>query len=275
MKALRIVGIVLLSIFLVIVTCLFTYSFSFKEVVKGVTGDIVSFTDLDKSSGFMDGIGSSDDINADPKVREIMEDKEVQAFIEKYVDITLEGFSGKDLSDVDLSKDLIELIEDKQEMLNEAGIEITDEDIAEFKNSEDYNELNKNYNKMFDDVSSDMNNSEMQFIKTFSFLGTNSFRTTCLILIFVSVLLIGLLSWSLFKWLLPIGIDCIVSGVLTSGGGLLLYLFSTALLKSYTIKTFSLFAFGFSLIVVGIVMIIIYAIFKGKEKKNAVSKVSE
>ncbi len=275
MKALRIVGIVFLSIFLVIVTCLFTYSFSFKEMVKGLTGDIVSFVDRDDSSNFMDGFGPIEEANIDPKTKAIMEDKDVQAFIEKYVDITLEGFSGKDLNDVDLSKDLIELIEEKKDMLNEAGIEITDEDIAEFKSSEDYKNLNENYNKMFDDVTEDVNNSEMQFIKTFSFMGTKNFRVICLVLIFVSVVLIGLLSWSLFKWLLPIGIDCLISGVLTTGGGVVFYLLSAAVFKSYNIKTFSLFAFGFGLIVVGIIMVILYAIFKNREKKNELSEVSK
>ncbi len=268
MKALRITGIVLISIFMVIVTCLFTYSFAFKEMVKGVATDIIDFSSIGNSELNMSSVTD------DPKVKEIMENKDVQDFINKYIDTTLEGFSGKDV-DVDLSGDLIELIENNKEVFNEAGIEISEDDINEFKNSDDYNELNKQYSELFDEVREDTSNSEMGFIRTFSFMGTNSFRIVCLVLIFVSVLLIGLLSWSLYKWLLPIGIDSLVSGILTLGGGVLISMFSTAVLKGYTIKTISLFATGGALLIVGIIMIILYVIFNKKGKKNEVSKVSE
>lgn len=264
MKALRIIGIVFISIFLVVVTCLFTYSFAFKEVVKGVASDIIDFGNITKEI-------NTEEIEVDPKLKEILKGKDVQDFMDKYIDITLEGFSGADVGDVDLSGDLLELIEAHKDELKEAGFEIDDEELADFKNSDEYNELNEKYSNMFDEIKEETNNSEMMFIRTFSFMGTNNFRMVCLVLIIVSVLLIGLLSWSLYKWMLPIGIDAIIGGVLTLTGGILFSMLSTAILKSYTIKTISLFGFGFGLMLLGIILIIVYAVIKSKEKKNAVS----
>ena len=63
----------------------------------------------------------------------------------------------------------------------------------------------------------------------------------------------------------------VIGGVLTLTGGILFSMLSTAILKSYTIKTISLFGFGFGLMLLGIILIIVYAVIKSKEKKNAVS----
>ena len=270
MKALRITLIVLLSIFMVIVTCLFTYSFSFKEIVKGAAVDML---DIAKINGESINLEETEGLNVDPKLKEFLQDKEVQSFIDKYTDITLEGFSGKDISDVDFSKDLIELIESKKELLNEAGIEIKDEDIQEFKDSDEYKEINKSYKEAMEDVVKNTDNGETAAIRTFSYLGTNSFRTLCLVLIAISVVLIVLLSWSAYKWLLPIGINCTVSGILTLVGGIFISSVASVLLKVSTIKTVSLFISGGVLLAVGIIMIVVFAIVNSvrKGKVNEVS----
>ncbi len=275
MKALRIVGIVLLSIVMVIFICLFSASFGFKDVAKSFATEAMSFTSLSESSSFTNGLGDINEEQKNPKVKEIIEDEEVQSFIDKYIDITLEGFSGKDMKDVDFSKDLIELIESKKDELNEAGIKITDEDIETFKNSDEYNELNEGYNQMFTDITSDVSNEGLQFIKAFAFLGTNTFRIICLVIIFISVLLIGLLSWSPFKWLLPVGIDCIVGSGLTLSGGIIIKSMISAAVEISSTKLMGLFLPGFVLLILGIIMLIIYAIFKSKEKVSEVSEVSK
>jgi len=270
MKALRITFIVLLSIFMVIVTCLFTYSFSFKELVKGAAIDVL---DVAKINGEALNLEETEGLNVDPKLKEFLQDKEVQSFIDKYTEITLEGLSGKDVSDVDFSKDLIELIESKKDLLNEAGIEIKDEDIQEFKDSDEYKELNKSYQEAMTDVVKNTDNEGATAIKTFSYLGTNSFRTLCLVLIAISVVLIVLLSWSAYKWLLPIGINCTVSGILSLVGGIFVSSLASALLKVSTIRTVSLFVSGGVLLAVGVIMIIVFAIVNSvrKGKANEVS----
>ncbi len=275
MKALRIVRIVLLSIVMLIFICLFSASFGFKDVAKSFATEAMSFTSLSESSSFTNGLGDINEEQKNPKVKEIIEDEEVQSFIDKYIDITLEGFSGKDMKDVDFSKDLIELIESKKDELNEAGIKITDEDIETFKNSDEYNELNEGYNQMFTDITSDVSNEGLQFIKAFAFLGTNTFRIICLVIIFISVLLIGLLSWSPFKWLLPVGIDCIVGSGLTLSGGIIIKSMISAAVEISSTKLMGLFLPGFVLLILGIIMLIIYAIFKSKEKVSEVSEVSK
>ncbi len=180
MKALRITLIVLLSIFMVIITCLFTYSFSFKEMVKEAAIDFIDIADMTENSANLE---ETEGFNIDPKLKEVLKDKEVQSFIDKYTDITLEIFSGKDVNEVDFSKDFIELIESKKDLLNEAGLEIKDEDIQEFQNSDDYKELNEKYKEAMEEVVKNTDSEGAAVIRSISFLGTNSFRILCLVLI--------------------------------------------------------------------------------------------
>lgn len=270
MKALRITLIVLLSIFMVIITCLFTYSFSFKEMVKEAAIDFIDIADMTENSVNLE---ETEGFNIDPKLKEVLKDKEVQSFIDKYTDITLEIFSGKDVNEVDFSKDFIELIESKKDLLNEAGLEIKDEDIQEFKNSDDYKELNEKYKEAMEEVVKNTDSEGAAVIRSISFLGTNSFRILCLVLIAISVVLIVLLSWSAYKWLLPIGINCVVSGSLTLIGSIFVSSVISVLLKTQAIRTVSLLISGGVLLVVGIIMIVIFAIVSSviKGKVNEVS----
>ena len=264
MKALKNIGIVILSIIMVCLMNLFVFSYTFKDAVKGVITSTLS-SDYLTSVITNDSVDFSNFTDEEDKkyydgIKEIIKDEKTQELLDKYINKTIEGISGEDIGDIDIKSDILDLIESNRDKLKEYGFEISDEDIEQIKNSEEINNLNEEFNSIISDTRESIPESQIKTVSKLTSFLTKTFRIKCLLGILASLILIGILQWSLYKWIRVFCINSIVSGsiLLVCSLGLIgiLALMNLGIDISFNFMLVS----GLGLLVFGIVGLIIYNI---------------
>ena len=135
MNTLKKIFVVLLSIISVCFMIVFMLSFSVHEVVIKQARNIV--TEEVKKEVLKDVDISESDFN------NIASNPETNALIQKYIDLLVSGISGKDVwDDVDITSDIVNFIDNNRDLLKEK-LGVTDQQLDEFKNSEDLKKANE------------------------------------------------------------------------------------------------------------------------------------
>lgn len=184
----------------------------------------------------------------------------------------IEGTSGG-VSDetVDLIIDFC--IQHKDDFSNIVGEEI---DMNELKSPEIRTELKNSLNKSLQEINIDKNSPVATVVSAYGKITSNSFKTEMLITIAVLIILLGLVNWSIYKWMNPFGVVLITSGIVVS----LFYAASTVLVKaivnsinlSINLDTKMILIIGVSELVIGILLLIICAIINKAVNKNKAKK---
>lgn len=190
------------------------------------------------------------------QINKILESKEVQDLINKYIDITISGITDeKNLSKINLEKDMLKYLKNNKELLEkELGIEITDEIVEATEESLKSKELSESFKQTITNASKNISPEERFLLNAYSFLTSLDFKILVLVLITLDLILIGIIQKSYYKWLKSLGISLILSGL----GTLFMSMAVKAIVVNLSsLKEFNIKALTYSSIILMIVGIIL------------------
>ena len=107
--------------------------------------------------------------------------------------------SGKDVEDLDISKELENIINNSEDVLKEYGITISEEDKKELLNEVSGEEINKTFNESVMEFKKEMTSEDKTILNIFSFITSTSFKLMLIGGVIVLLVLIALLKKSFYN----------------------------------------------------------------------------
>lgn len=175
-----------------------------EEITKEIVREVASKTNVDKEE-IKKGLN---------KVLE--ENKALQKTLDESLDKAMDILSGKDVKDLDFSKELEDVIHNSEDVLKEYGIIITKEEKQELLDMVNSEEMNKELQSVVKEVQEDMPTSAKTVIDAFNFVRSTTFKSIIIVGIVVILLCIALLKKSTYKWLGNLSEATIMSGIFYS-----------------------------------------------------------
>lgn len=269
----------LLTIFIMISLIIFGLVNSIKEVMVDATEktvkreiktgvlDIVENYVQDTESVSEEVISKvEEEIDKNPNIKKLMDD---------YYDKIIGVLSGKEESiEIDAVKEIENLINDSEEILNDYGVTLTEEDKKEMLSVVSSSEVNTIVNDAIVDVKNNMSSDVKAVINTYAFLISGTFKIVLVAMVVVSLVFIALLKKSFYRWLTNLGIASLVSGVVV---GVILPMIISVIIEGVAsdggleVTTSSLNTYGYGLIILGVVAIIGNIIISKIENKRNMS----
>lgn len=208
----------LITICIFVLISLLCVSFCAKEIIintlsKEIVRKEISSKVVDYAKEYYDDI----DYDTLEKLETgIGNNENIDKITEKYFD-NIAGSITKD-SEIklpDTKDELLDLINQNEYILEENGIEITNEEkdkIVEKLTSD--GKLDKIYENVVVNIKSDISNEEKNAIDLYNKITTNTFRWLVISIIVILVLIIALIKKSFYKWTYNLAISFGLSGVL-------------------------------------------------------------
>lgn len=219
-----------------------------EEITNEIVREVANKTNVDKEE-IKKGLN---------KVLE--ENKILQKTLDESLDKAMDILSGKDVKDLDLSKELEDVINNSEEVLKEYGITITKEEKQELLDMVNSEEVNKEFQSVVKEVQEDMPASAKTAIDAFNFVRSTTFKSILIVGIVVILLCIALLKKSYYKWLGNLSEATIMSGIFYS---VIVPLFinvvnsDMASEHNITLSVASMNKYGYVLIGIGIVSLVL------------------
>lgn len=141
---------------------------------------------------------------------------EINKITQKYLDGILNSLLEKEDVEVPNTKEeLLRIIEDNEKILEENGIDLTDEQkkciTSELVES---GVIDNVYKKAATNLKDDMTKNDQNLVYAYVFIQSNTFRIICFSLIIILTLIIALLKHSFYRWSINLGISMIIAGLL-------------------------------------------------------------
>ncbi len=258
METLRKIFIVLLEVVLVCLMVVFILSFSVRDAVvkqmKNVTVENVReeiISDVDSN------------IN-DESFNELVNNTEVDALIQKYIDLLISGMAGNNIdSDINIDEDVITFIDNNKDLLKEK-LGVSDEQLEEFKKSENLKKANDYFKEKVQE-GNESNKSVVTTFRIYNNLISDSLRIILAISIIVLIVIIGILKKSLLSLIKVVGIDLVITAILsilivTILNFIIISVTDLAITVNYSYGLI----YGVVALVIGIIMIVSSNIYKKK-----------
>lgn len=258
MKTLRKIFIVLLEVVLVCLMVVFILSFSVRDAVvkqmKNVTVENVReeiISDVDSN------------IN-DESFNELVNNTEADALIQKYIDLLISGMAGNNIdSDINIDEDVITFIDNNKELLKEK-LGVSDEQLEEFKKSENLKKANDYFKEKVQD-GNESNKSVVTTFRIYNNLISDNLRIILAISIIVLIVIIGILKNSLLSLIKVVGIDLVITAILSILIVTILnFIIISAADLAITVNYSYGLIYGVVALVIGIIMIVSSNIYKKK-----------
>lgn len=209
----------ILTICLVFLLVIFGVVINMKEVLVGTTEHLVK-QELKKSIGtfasqYTDQVSNATDIIQ--KVEDQIDNNEmIKKVIDTYYDEIIDVLKNKEVHiQIDLSKELDDLISDGEKILSDYGITITEEEKQELLSKVSTDTVNEFVNETITDMKTSLNGDAKVVLDSYLFVTSNSFKIMLCSFILLAVLCIALLKKSYYKWLSNFGGACVLSGFIT------------------------------------------------------------
>lgn len=253
----------IISFTLVILIIGFTVSVTLKEVQTKIVSEVVKQAAINESNDEV-SISASviDDLLSYNGANEI-----INSVVSDYSNY-LENNNQK-VSDETLDLIINFCIDNKENLEKLSGSEI---DINELRSQEARNNLRNALDESFEEIKVDSNSPVKSIVSTYAKVTSSEFKKLVLITIIVLVILLALLSFSLYKWIKPLGTVLTTSGIFVLGIYLLLFLLLSFINQNYQIDidTKSLLLYGIIETVSGIVLLVIYSVINKKTNNTKV-----
>lgn len=207
----------------------------------------------------------------------IENNKEIKKLMDTYYDKVIDILVNDSNEKIDVSNDLNIIIDEGEKILNDNGITITKEQKYELLSMVSIDEVNNMVNDTIIEVKENFTGETRVVLNTYKFLMGTTFKLVLIALLVISLLLIALLKKSFHKWLSNLGCASIISGVVV--GIIMPYIIDFILgmidNDSLTISTNTLNTYGYILIAIGVLSIIINIVISKLLEKNIKPEVVE
>lgn len=272
MKVLRVIGNIIIGIIL------FALIFSLFFVSKTrnlLEGDVLKETIKTAIEDV-----SNNDYNLTESQKNVIDDMFKDSDVSKIISMVLDNYRDyKNNPNYEVSKDDAKMLYDFVNKYKNNIKELSGEDISKMTEEE--------FEKYFDDYKIDefAKNAFSEFDKNldsetfdkaldvYKFATSKAIRWALVFTILLFICFLLLINWSLIKWMLVFGIDLILSGFVFIGLFISAEILKDMILKENVKINFnfdSFLASGIIQIIIGIVLIIVYAVLKHVLNKNKV-----
>lgn len=242
-------------------------------IVNGVIKEVVKQQIISKDFEEANTIGES--ITSNEQVNEILNSKEVQELINKYVEISMESIANEEeIDEISLEEDMIQYIKENKKILEEKiGVDITDEMIEKTTEDIKSQELNKTLKEALQKAKEEIPEKDKVFLKGYVFLTSIKLRLLLIGAIILDILLIAIIQMSLYKWIKNVGDALLSSGIGITIMSLIVKLTTSRMLNIEILHTEILTKHGVMQLVLGLVIIVTYKVISKKvqRKKEAIS----
>lgn len=209
---------IILTLLITFFTCVLCFSFCVKDmIIDTLAKDVVK---KEISSIVIDAIEKNHD-NINYEVMNEIEANvgnsyEMTIITEKYLDGIVKSIMEDEKIIVpSTTDDIINLINENESVLAEAGVEITSLDkdkISDFLISD--GRLDKVYKNVVRQMKNNLSNKEIMFVNVYDKITTNTFRWMVLSIIILIILIIALIKKSYYRWLYDLGVSFVLSGII-------------------------------------------------------------
>lgn len=208
------------------------------------------------------------------KMKQAIQDERVSQFIDKYVDLTIEGISDKEaVEELEIGQDLKKLFQENKEVLMQE-LNITESELNELLNSADFERVSEEYRSSVLDFDQELDSDQKKLFTFYNFVSTLSYQLFLVGIIIGVIVLIALIQWSLVRWMIPVGVSCIVAGILGTGLAYLMQLlFQYALadlMSNVLVHMGPMYCYSIGVLVIGILCVILYCVLKDRLKKQEI-----
>lgn len=310
MKILRIIGLIFTKILLGISVMLFLISLSLNHVfADGVTSfflngfqnvnlnihnrEISSDEQINYEQFVVEGQSSNVDVNnmyveilsqyglTEEQVNLILDSPVAKKLISEFVGIVVEDFTSGNSEDFDIGEKALEFVEENQSELEEViGEPLPMEKIEEFANSEEAEQINNQYKQMMTVANNSFSGPLRAIIKVMETFISTIFRTVCIGVAVILLIIIALLQWSFYKWIRTLGNTLWICGLFTIFIGFCMGLIVNNISKVFNIDELinfnSILRCNLIAVASGIILIVIYVfikiIVKKRGDKNEISQ---
>lgn len=272
MKALRIIGNILIGIilFALIFTLTFTRStknFLEKDLILGVVKGKITDTIKAESGKITD--------QSKELLDDLLEDSESNNIVRIVID-NFENYqenkTGFKVSDSDIEKIYSFAVKYKKTIVEIGGNKVKDISDEEFKKLFSSENINKLADEVFSSIDEDLGDSVDEVIKVYSKATSNTVMMVLIISIVVCVILLFVINWSWFKWMMITGIDLIISGLFISLIYVVGMVFNDIIASTEEIKEIigeinlnGYLIWGLSEFLIGVLLVVLYAVIKNKK----------
>ena len=141
---------------------------------------------------------------------------EMTIITEKYLDgIVKSIMENEEIIVPSTTDNIINLINENESFLAEAGVEITSLDkdkISDFLISD--GRLDRVYKNVVRQIRNSLSNKEVMLVNVYDKITTNTFRWMVLSIIILIILIIALIKKSYYRWLYDLGVSFVLSGII-------------------------------------------------------------
>lgn len=276
MKTIKKIFIALLTVVLLNFLIVFTVSLNLQKMVKEdlikqIIKEEFLTTDFQTDSKAL--------LTENEKINDLLESKEAQEIVDKYLDITIDCFIDEEKNvEVTIEEDLLNYLKNNKKFVEEKlGVEVTNEMIAQAKEQLESKELSNIFKQSINNSKNSMPKEAKTILKIYKYLISLQFQLILIAIILLDILLIAVLKSSLYKWLSTLGYTSIVAGIGLLIMSLIVKITIISISTLQEVSLSSLITAGIILILFGIILIIIKKILDiklVKEDEHEVSKVS-
>ncbi len=207
------------------------------------------------------------------EIEEVIKDnQEIKNVVASSLDMFVEIISNENSdAQINITKNLESIIDSGINILNENGIKIDNNTKQELFKVLSNKEVNNIITEVSKDIRNEMDEDTKLIIKIYNFITSNTLRLIIIGAIITSLLFIALLKKSSYSWLSNFAISSLISGLIV--GIILPYLIKALITQEpqITISTNSLNTYGYTLIVLSIISIIINIIISKLVKKKKIN----
>ena len=209
---------IILTLLITFFTCVLCFSFCVKDmIIDTLAKDVVK---KEISSIVIDAIEKNHD-NINYEVMNEIEANvgnsyEMTIITEKYLDgIVKSIMKDEEIIVPSTTDDIINLINENESVLAEAGVEITSLDkdkIFDFLIGD--GRLDNVYKNVVRQMKNNLSNKEVMLVNVYDKITTNTFRWMVLSIIILIILIIALIKKSYYRWLYDLGVSFVLSGII-------------------------------------------------------------
>ena len=213
-------------------------------------------------------------VTDDEQIQELLNTKEIQDLMYKYLDITIDGLIDEEaINEIEIEKDILEYLkENKSEIEKVVGQEIEEDMIKQTEKQMETKDITKSYKQSINNARMRMTTTEKSVLKGYKTLVSIKLKIIVIIFIIIIAIILAIIQKSLEKWLKNIGNSSIMSGILIIVMSITVNLVVNKIANLNSFQTTNLLFTGIMILIIGLLFLIGSKIVKNiKEAKNAVS----
>ena len=277
MKALKVLGTIIVSFFLFIFVFAYSFSFILKSAVKdeflvGIFKNAIIESYMQNEKKNDKDLEELDELLSDTKVNDI-----INLVLDGYSEYQKDG--SYDISDKDLNM-IKDFLKDNKSTINKFTDDEFDDEFIDKEVTEE--SINKFANELYKDLDKELGESanSKDLVSNFKEVISTKARIELLLCIAICIGLIMLINWSLIKWLIPTSVVLIINSLFVLGMFGILSLLKGSLIREVEngdimmkdISFNGVLILGIVEFVLGIVFIIVNSVLKKRKTKEVVTQ---